>query len=829
MLRSSTALVVPALLALLFFVACAAGGPRSAGQAAGGWDDAPFELERLMRDPEWIARSPEDPWWAPDGRAVYFWRALEGQRTQRELVEVELGTGTERVLADEERPRAAAAGGEWDRARRRLVFVREGNLFLRGPDGLDRQLTRTRARDSDPMWLAGERRIAFRRGETWLARELETGLEEELAVLLTQDDPLEAEAKRLAERGFLELQQERLFDVVRERLARHAAARERERALEQADPTRAPRPWYLGKGQRVLHQSLSPDSGALAVRLGPERAREGQRDAMAEWITDSGLAGARDVRANVGVEARRAETLLVLDLATRGRIEVELGALPGLVAAAQEEEPQPAEPREVLEDPEALEEGAEPKGPRKAAARPPPLLFTRLAWSPQGDRLAVQARSLDNRQRWILVLEERGRTLRPVHHLVDGAWINGRFDGLGWLPDGSGLWFLSEESGWSQLHLWDAGSGELRALTAGEQEVDSVEAHPGGSWLYFRSNRDHPGVQEVWRVDPSGGTPERLTGHGGQLRYWPAPDGERLLLLASRKLEPPDLFVQDARPGAGARRLTSSVSAEFAGLPWVEPELVAVPTRHGVPAHGRLFLPPPERLGPAGRRPAVLFVHGAGYLQSAHAGWPRYLRETLFHTLLARRGALVLDLDYRASAGYGRDWRTAIHLKVGEPELDDLEDGVAWLAREHGVDPARVGVYGGSYGGFLVLQALFTRPELFACGAALRPVTDWAHYNHGYTANLLGLPEEQAEAYARSSPIEHAAGLARPLLIAHGLVDDNVLAKDSVRLVQRLIELGKQDWELAVYPAETHGFQEPSSWLDQYRRVLRLFERHLWP
>ncbi len=334
-------------------------------------------------------------------------------------------------------------------------------------------------------------------------------------------------------------------------------------------------------------------------------------------------------------------------------------------------------------------------------------------------------------------------------------------------------------------------------------------------------------MQEVWRVAPRGGAPERVSEHGGQLTFALAPDGERLLLLASRALEPPDLFVQGIEPGSSARRLSRSVSAEFEALPWVLPERVAVPTRHGRPAQARLFVPPPDSLPPAGKRAAVLFVHGAGYLQSAHAGWPRYLRETLFHTLLARRGALVLDLDYRASAGYGRDWRTAIRLEVGRPELDDLEDGVAWLVREHGVDPARVGVYGGSYGGFLVLQALFTRPALFACGAALRPVTDWAHYNHGYTVNLLGVPEEQGEAYARSSPIEHAAGLAAPLLICHGLVDDNVLAKDSVRLVQRLIELGKDGWELALYPAENHGFVEPSSWLDQYRRVLRLFERHL--
>ena len=242
------------------------------------------------------------------------------------------------------------------------------------------------------------------------------------------------------------------------------------------------------------------------------------------------------------------------------------------------------------------------------------------------------------------------------------------------------------------------------------------------------------------------------------------------------------------------------------------------------PIHARLYLPSEDAAGP---RPAVVFVHGAGYLQNAHQGWSSYFREFMFHTLLTRRGYVVLDMDFRASAGYGRDWRTAIYRQMGTPELEDLADGIDYLVAEHDVDRERIGVYGGSYGGFVTFMAMFRRPELFAAGAALRPVTDWAHYNHGYTSNILNTPELDPEAYERSSPIEFAEGLRKPLLICTGMLDDNVLFQDSVRLVQRLIELGKEDWELAVYPAEAHGFVEPSSWLDEYRRVLKLFETHL--
>jgi dipeptidyl aminopeptidase/acylaminoacyl peptidase len=126
-------------------------------------------------------------------------------------------------------------------------------------------------------------------------------------------------------------------------------------------------------------------------------------------------------------------------------------------------------------------------------------------------------------------------------------------------------------------------------------------------------------------------------------------------------------------------------------------------------------------------------------------------------------------------------------------------------------------------------MALFTEPDVFAAGAALRPVTDWAHYNHGYTSNILNQPQDDAEAYKKSSPIYFAQGLKGALLICHGMVDVNVHFQDSVRLAQRLIELRKENWELAVYPVEDHGFERATSWADEYKRILKLFESNLKP
>jgi len=226
--------------------------------------------------------------------------------------------------------------------------------------------------------------------------------------------------------------------------------------------------------------------------------------------------------------------------------------------------------------------------------------------------------------------------------------------------------------------------------------------------------------------------------------------------------------------------------------------------------------------------PAVIFVHGAGYLQNVHRAWTSsYAHEFLFHHLLRERGYIVIDIDYRGSAGYGRDWRTAIYRHMGGQDLDDHVDAARWLVSEQGVDPKRIGIYGGSYGGFITLMAMFTQPDVFAAGAALRPVTDWANYNNGYTSNILNVPQKDPDAYKQSSPIYFAQGLKGALLICHGMVDTNVTFQDTVELVQRLIELRKTNWELAVYPVENHGFVQPTSWADEYKRILDLFEKNL--
>jgi dipeptidyl aminopeptidase/acylaminoacyl peptidase len=279
----------------------------------------------------------------------------------------------------------------------------------------------------------------------------------------------------------------------------------------------------------------------------------------------------------------------------------------------------------------------------------------------------------------------------------------------------------------------------------------------------------------------------------------------------------------DSAPRAPLKRLTTSPSPEFAQYAWQDAPIVQIPARDGVKVPARMYKPANYKKG----GPAVIFVHGAGYLQNVDHKWSTYFREYMFHHILQEHGFLVLDVDYRGSAGYGRDWRTAVYQHMGGKDLDDIVDAAKYAVSAHGTDPKKIGLYGGSYGGFITLMAMFTASDTFAAGAALRPVTDWATYNHGYTSDILNTPQSDPEAYRRSSPIFFADGLKGALLICHGMVDTNVEFQDTVRLIQRLIELHKENWSVAPYPVEDHGFIQPSSWADEYKRILKLFEASL--
>jgi dipeptidyl aminopeptidase/acylaminoacyl peptidase len=448
-----------------------------------------------------------------------------------------------------------------------------------------------------------------------------------------------------------------------------------------------------------------------------------------------------------------------------------------------------------------------------------------IAWSRNGEALAIQLLAIDNKDRWIATVDLAKYTLVPQHRLSDPAWIGWTFNEFGWLADNRTLWFESEQSGYAHLYSQAPGQAPV-ALTAGRFEVSAPALSADGRWFYVLSNRQAPYSYDVYRVSSAGGELQRITHLQGVEKFALDRPGKRLLVTHSSPYVPAQLAVVRADGSGAARELTDTRSADYKSLSWIAPEIVAIPSTH---VDGLIYakLYRSAAAAPPRANPAVMFIHGAGYLQDVHLRFPYYFREQMFNSWLVEHGYVVIDVDYRASAGYGRDWRAAIYRQMGHPELEDLEDAKQWLVANVAVDPKRVGVYGGSYGGFMTLMALFRAPGEFAAGAALRPVTDWTQYSNDYTDAILNEPQVDPIAYARSSPLEFAAGLRDPLLICHGVIDDNVLFEDSMRLYQRLIELHKDDFTLSPYPLDRHDFSNADSWLDEYKRIFRLFEAHL--
>jgi len=449
-----------------------------------------------------------------------------------------------------------------------------------------------------------------------------------------------------------------------------------------------------------------------------------------------------------------------------------------------------------------------------------------IKWHKDGKKLAVMLEAWDNKDRWIATVNFNENKLVNQHRLHDEAWINWSFNEFGWLNNSDKLYYLSEESGYSHLYTKTL-KGKPVQLTSGKFEVSDLTLTNDESAFYFKANKPHPGIYEIYRLNVESASMEQVTKLGGYNEYSLSPDESKLLIEHSKVTMPPELYVKDLEQNSAAKQITHTVSERFLSLPWVAPSVVAIPSSNQAdPIYSKVYFP--ENYDKtAEKNKAVMFTHGAGYLQNSHLGWSGYFREYMFHSMLVQQGYVVIDMDYRASKGYGRDWRTAIYRHMGKPEVEDMRDGVNWIVENANVDRNRIGTYGGSYGGFLTLMSMFTAPDLFQAGSAIRLVSDWAYYNHGYTSNILNTPEDDPIAFERSSPIYFVEGLEKPLLINAPMVDDNVFFQDTVRLVQRLIELEKQDFETAIYPVEPHGFVQPSSWLDEYRRIYKLFETNL--
>lgn len=815
----------------LLTVACSSSDPAQQGAQATTYQNEPsnvlntnvardsqFAMTQIMADPDWIGRAPESAYWSWDGRSVLFNQKREGS-PQRDLFERSLsagGNGTKVAL--EQLHSRAYANAVYNANRSQMAYVFQRNIFVKNlQNGELRQLTRD-SQNKTALQFLTDGRLSYRVGNDLYAMNLNNGFTELLLSLQTQDAPTAVQEPR----DILAAEEIALIEYNQIQRRQRQERFDDQQALVAASPAAAPQAVYLGRNLNVAEVSLSPRGDRAIVAVTEPQSWRGEGDLMPRYVTETGRIENQDVRRRVADAKPVHHTLYLIDVASGAKTELSYNSLPGFdedVLASVRAENYAAEGKTYVSEPKPRAIGVMPAWSAPEG---------NIIWNENGSAVALMLRAWDNKDRWIATVDFNTDSLVSQHRLHDEAWINRDFNAFNWLPGKNSIWYLSEESNYSHLYLRDLTQGTTKQLTSGRFLVDNVTLNRAGDTFYFQANVKHPGIFDIFRVAVNGGDIEQLTDMNGITNYRLSPNENRLLLTHSSALQPNELYVQEIRSGAQPTRLTETVSAKFQAMPWAEPEIVAVPSSHvDDPIYSRVYVPADFDPNRAEGYPAVVFIHGAGYLQNAHAGWSNYFREFMYHSKLTDLGYVVLDLDFRGSAGYGRDWRTAVYRQMGTPEVEDLVDVVNWMGEHRNVDVERVGTYGGSYGGFLTFMALFKEPGLFKAGAALRPVTDWAHYNTGYTSNILNLPQDDMIAYRRSSPIYFAEGLQDALLINAPMVDDNVFFQDSVRIVQRLIELEKENFETAIFPVEPHGFVQPSSWLDQYRRIHKLFETHL--
>ncbi len=666
----------------------------------------------------------------------------------------------------------------------RAAWVHEGNLFIHDVAewAKPREAVSTE-KDCRAPWMSQDgKSVSFMIEEDLYRYDVREGTVQQM----TRKHVHPSEEKTPTGK-WLESQQTTLFELHRRKRARREASEE----LDRRRRPDLPQPIPIDGDTQLENVRLSPDGRFITFRARKENTSRPTTDYI-DFASESGYAEVATARPKVG----------------EPQDEFRFGIVPYHPSV----DPEKIEIQWVSLA-EISDRGTVVYGPY---------------WSLDGARAVLQLISPDHKDLWVVELDLEEATASVIVHDHDDAWIGGPpiqanyFQPalLEWLT-GSRFVFASERSGWSHLYLVEA-DGRIRALTSGEWEVrDAVLSRDRTFWL-IRASREHPCDDHLYVMPAEGGDMEQLTTTSGRHEGFLSPDGKRLAVLSSDSVHLPDLYLRDLDGKDAGVRITFSGAEAYYRHPLVEPETVSFTHSDGRLLWASLFKP---------RKPngaAILHIHGGGYRQFSHRGWSVYGYALHLGAInyLVQQGFTVLDFDYRGSAGFGRDYRTDIYRAMGVKDIDGMVTAVDYLREKHGIDAGRVGVYGISYGGFATLMALFRYPGVFAAGVANAAVTDWAHYSHTWTSRILNLPVNDEEAYLRSSPINYADGLADPLLIVHGLIDDNVHFQDAARLVQKLIEMRK-DFEVMYYPVERHVIETEASRYDYVKRLTAFFDEHL--
>jgi dipeptidyl-peptidase 4 len=436
---------------------------------------------------------------------------------------------------------------------------------------------------------------------------------------------------------------------------------------------------------------------------------------------------------------------------------------------------------------------------------PDDVYLARVDWAPNGS-LYYQVESRDQKRLDLFAYEEGSETPRLVLTERAEPWLNLN-DDLRFLPrDGDRefdiLW-SSERSGFRHLYLYSSAGDLLRQLTGGEWPVDRV-VDARGDYVYFLAGRESPLERQLYRTRLTGSSvgqaiadPERISADAGVHSIQISPSGDDVADLWDSATSPPRLEMRGLSSSA-VREILPADRAEAEELGLQPPEFLTLPADDGTLLYAALY-PPARTLDNSA--PLIVSVYGGPHVQQVANSWS--MTVDLRAQTLTRDGYAVLKLDNRGSARRGLAFESTIAGHLGAVEVADQIAGVRAASRWPNIDTRRVGVYGWSYGGYMTVMCMLHGPDVFHAGVAGAPVTDWDGYDTHYTERYLGTPSENAEGYRQSSALTIASSLTGDLLIVHGMIDENVHFRHSVRLADAFIA-ARRPFRLLPFPHERH-------------------------
>jgi dipeptidyl-peptidase 4 len=447
-------------------------------------------------------------------------------------------------------------------------------------------------------------------------------------------------------------------------------------------------------------------------------------------------------------------------------------------------------------------------------------LIARAGWVPDSTRVYIARTNRIQNQLDFLVFDVASGKSRTVYRESDSFWVNIAGEPV-FLKDGKRFLWTSERDGFRHLYLYSLDGAEPQQLTRGLwEETDIAGLDEKAGRVYFRSTEASPVERQLYSVRLDGGEKRPITAGAGTHRISMAPDASSFLDIYSNLSSPPEGTLRSANGDAIALYRPADRRA-FAELDVRPTEIVEFKGKDGTSFYGRLIKPP--GFDPAKKYPLLVDVYGGPHVQAVRNAWPGLGMDQVF----AQAGYVVWEMDNRGSAGRGHAFETPVYRNLGARELADQREGVEYLISRGFIDPQRVGVTGWSYGGFMTLNLLFNAPDLFHAGFAGAPVTSWLNYDTIYTERYMGLPDDNAEAYARTSLARRARNLTGKLMIAHNLEDDNVLFQNSAQVI-RALEVAGKHFELSLYTEKTHGLSGAEA-RQMDATMVDFFERNLKP